>query len=135
MSVDYAVNLWLDRGCPKDKLVMGMGTYGRTFTLVNKAKTGLNADASGPGAAGPSTSAKGFLSYYEICDFVKNKGWTSEFIDEIKSPIAYNGKHNFIFLRLQTTVVDCTNDFGRLVGPLFSILVIWRSRSVDQSVY
>merc|ERR1719167_1441407 len=70
---------------------MGMGTYGRTFTLVNKAKTGLNADASGPGAAGPSTSAKGFLSYYEICDFIKNKGWTSEFIDEIKSPIAYNG--------------------------------------------
>ena len=92
MSVDYAVNLWLDRGCAKDKLVMGMGTYGRTFTLVNKAKTGLNADASGPGAAGPSTSAKGFLSYYEICDFVKNKGWTSEFIDEIKSPIAYKGK-------------------------------------------
>ena len=96
MSVDYAVNLWLDRGCPKDKLVMGMGTYGRTFTLVNQAKTGLNADASGPGAAGPSTSAKGFLSYYEICDFVKNKGWTSEFIDEIKSPIAYNGKSNFL---------------------------------------
>jgi len=91
LSVDYAVNLWLDRGCPKEKLVMGMGTYGRTFTLVNKAKTGLNADASGPGAAGPSTSAKGFLSYYEICDFVKNKGWTSEFIDEIKSPIAYKG--------------------------------------------
>jgi len=91
LSVDYAVNLWLDRGCAKDKLVMGMGTYGRTFTLVNKAKTGLNADASGPGAAGPSTSAKGFLSYYEICDFVKNKGWTSEFIDEIKSPIAYKG--------------------------------------------
>lgn len=91
LSVDYAVNLWLSRGCAKDKLVMGMGTYGRTFTLVNKARTGLNADASGPGAAGPSTSAKGFLSYYEICDFVKNKGWTSEFIDEIKSPIAYKG--------------------------------------------
>ena len=71
---------------------MGMGTYGRTFTLVNKAKTGLNAAASGPGAAGPSTSETGMLSYYEICDFVRNKGWTSVFIDEIKSPIAFKGK-------------------------------------------
>jgi len=91
LTVDYAVNLWLERGCPKEKLVMGMGTYGRTFTLVNKAKTGLNAAASGPGAAGPSTSEKGVLSYYEICDLVRNKGWTSVFIDEIKSPIAFKG--------------------------------------------
>merc|ERR1719431_2257318 len=91
LTVDYAVNLWLERGCPKEKLVMGMGTYGRTFTLVNKAKTGLNTAASGPGAAGPSTSEKGVLSYYEICDLVRNKGWTSVFIDEIKSPIAFKG--------------------------------------------
>ena len=90
MSVDYAVNLWLDRGCPKEKLVMGMGTYGRTFTLVNKAKTGLNADASGPGAAGPSTSAKGFLSYYEICDFVKKSAkYNLTQVNNVEIPLSH----------------------------------------------
>ena len=72
---------------------MGMGTYGRSFTLADEAETGLNAAATGAGTAGRNTNEPGFLSYYEICDFVKNKGWTSEFIDEIKSPIAYKGEY------------------------------------------
>ena len=85
--------MWLDRGCPKEKLVMGIGTYGRSFNLANEAETGLNVAATGAGTAGRQTQAPGFLSYYEICDFVKNKGWITKFIDEIKSPIAYKGKY------------------------------------------
>ena len=92
MTVDYAVNLWLERGCPREKLIMGMGAYGRSFTLADSALTGLSAPATGAGLAGPATSGAGFLAYYEICSFIKNNGWTREFINDIKSPIAYNGK-------------------------------------------
>ena len=35
LSVDNAASLWVKLGAPKDKLVIGMPTYGRTFTLSN----------------------------------------------------------------------------------------------------
>ena len=33
LSVDWAVKEWLRRGCPRSKLIVGMATYGRSFTL------------------------------------------------------------------------------------------------------
>jgi chitinase len=63
---DFAAKYWMEKGCPADKLVLGMGTYGRSFELVNPAENGLNAPAKGGGVAGKFTREKGFLSYYEV---------------------------------------------------------------------
>ncbi|XP_055258643.1 chitinase-3-like protein 2 isoform X2 [Moschus berezovskii] len=69
-NVEYAVGYWIHKGMPAEKVVMGIPTYGRSFTLAS-AETAVGAPASGPGAAGPITKSSGFLAYYEICQFLQ----------------------------------------------------------------
>nr|QDA39870.1 chitinase 2 [Phenacoccus solenopsis] len=90
LSVDNAASLWARLGAPKDKLVIGMPTYGRTFTLSNPANFRVNSPASGGGKAGEYTKEGGFLAYYEICEILRN-GATYIWDDEMKVPYAVAG--------------------------------------------
>lgn len=91
-NTNFTINYWIELGAPRSKLVMGMPLYGQSFQLENKANNGLNARAPGPGQAGEFTRAAGFLAYYEICDRIKNKGWTVVRDSEGRmGPYAYNG--------------------------------------------
>lgn len=56
---------WLQKGAPANKLILGMPTYGRSFTLAS-SDSGVGAPATGPGAPGPFTKEAGVLSYYEV---------------------------------------------------------------------
>lgn len=60
---------------PAEKLIFGVPSYGRTFTLADPTKTGLLSPAKGAGVAGTYTRLEGFLSFYEICLNQQN-GWT-----------------------------------------------------------
>lgn len=62
---NFSVNMWLDGGVPKHKLIMGIAAYGRSFTLQT-SDTNLGAAASNRGTAGTFTLESGFLSYYEV---------------------------------------------------------------------
>ena len=62
---DFAVQMWLNGGTPKDKLIVGMGLYGRSFEMASSDHR-LGAPASGAGTAGKYTREAGFLSYYEV---------------------------------------------------------------------
>lgn len=62
----FAANYWHQKGAPRNKLIIGLGTYGRSFTLVDAFNHGVGAPASGAGAPGTHTREKGFLSYYEV---------------------------------------------------------------------
>lgn len=62
---DWAVKNWLAKGTPKEKLILGLATYGRSFTL-SSSDTGMGSPAKGGGSAGSFTKEKGFLSYYEV---------------------------------------------------------------------
>lgn len=66
LSVDHASNLWVRLGAPKEKLIIGMPTYGRSFTMTNTARYLVNDPASGGGQAGVYTREAGFLAYYEV---------------------------------------------------------------------
>lgn len=71
LSVEYGVKLWERMGTPKDKIVVGMATYGRTFTLANQNSYGMNAPSAGGGTQGEYTRESGFLAFYEICEMLK----------------------------------------------------------------
>ncbi|XP_067620317.1 probable chitinase 10 [Eurosta solidaginis] len=89
---NYSVNYWLQKGTPREKLIMGMPLYGQSFTLTDVKQCGLNSKSTGPGEAGAFTRAAGFLAYYEICEKINNGGWTVE--RDVKGrigPYAYNG--------------------------------------------
>nr|AUM84818.1 chitinase-like protein 7 [Lutzomyia longipalpis] len=90
LSVDHAAGLWVKLGAPKEKLVIGMATYGRTFTLANTAKHGPNSPATGGGKAGEYTKEAGFLAYYEICEMLLN-GAVYVWDDEMKVPYLVSG--------------------------------------------
>ncbi|XP_067006667.2 probable chitinase 10 [Anabrus simplex] len=90
LSVDHAANMWVKLGAPKEKMVIGMGTYGRTFTLSNLSAFKVNSPASGGGKAGEYTKESGFLAYYEVCEMLKN-GATYVWDDEMKVPYAVQG--------------------------------------------
>ncbi|XP_022905137.2 probable chitinase 10 [Onthophagus taurus] len=90
LSVDHAANLWVKLGAPKEKLIIGMPTYGRTFTLSNSKKFGVNSPASGGGKEGTYTKESGFLAYYEVCEMLLN-GATYVWDEEMKVPYAVQG--------------------------------------------
>ena len=82
---------WLDQGCPHRKLVVGIPTYGRSFTLASDA-VAVGSPASGPGTAGPFTNEVGFLAYAEICRQV-NRNTLTPVTDsnEEMGPFAHGG--------------------------------------------
>ncbi|OQR73392.1 endochitinase-like, partial [Tropilaelaps mercedesae] len=87
------LQLWLEGGAPKHKLIVGIPLYGRTYTLQNAENRGLkayiNKDKHG-GLPGTYTNATGFLAYYEICSMVKpGGGWTRKFDQIGKAPYAF----------------------------------------------
>ena len=57
---------WVQNGASPSKLNIGVGTFGRSFTLVNPSQTGLGAAARQAGNAGQYTRENGFLAYYEV---------------------------------------------------------------------
>lgn len=90
LSVDNAANMWVKMGAPKEKLIIGMPTYGRSFMLSNPDKHGPNAPASDGGKAGDYTKEGGFLAYYEVCEKLQNGGvyvWD----EEMKVPYMVDG--------------------------------------------
>jgi chitinase len=53
-------------GADRDKLVLGIPTYGRSYTLFNPLATEIGSAADGPGEQGDATREKGYLAYYEV---------------------------------------------------------------------
>nr|XP_022917656.1 probable chitinase 10 isoform X3 [Onthophagus taurus] len=75
-NTNFTIHYWIEQGADPKKLVLGMPMYGQSFSLADNSDNGLNAPTYGGGEAGEETRARGFLSYYEICSNIQNKGWT-----------------------------------------------------------
>ncbi|KAF0288936.1 Acidic mammalian chitinase [Amphibalanus amphitrite] len=73
---DYTVRFYLKLGAERRKLVVGIPTYGRSFTLIDERFNGLQAAASGAGTKGKNTNEDGYLSFYEICEHVAVDEWS-----------------------------------------------------------
>ena len=62
----WAANYWAAGGASRDKINIGIGTYGRGFTLADPAENGLGAVTIGPSPAEQYTGEAGYLAYYEV---------------------------------------------------------------------
>ncbi|QQP56989.1 Uncharacterized protein FKW44_001837 [Caligus rogercresseyi] len=90
LSVSFAANMWIKLGAPKHKMVIGMPTYGRSFTLANKRRYIVNSASKDGGKSGEYTREAGFLSYYEICEMLLD-GANYIWDDEMKVPYLVKG--------------------------------------------
>ncbi|KAF2880906.1 hypothetical protein ILUMI_25264 [Ignelater luminosus] len=91
LNVGACIDAWIKNGAAPEKLVLGIGVYGRSFTLDNAANNGINAPASQPGLPGPYTRQAGMLGYNEICEMQMGAPWTVVWNDPQKVPYAYQG--------------------------------------------
>merc|ERR1711931_137634 len=79
LNMEWAANYWVNQGCPPEKLIIGMATYGRGFTLLDPENDiGYNASARGPSERGKYTGEGGYKSYYEICQLI-NGGYATRY--------------------------------------------------------
>ena len=53
LNIDSVVNYWISNGANKSKLILGLASYGHSFTLSDPTQNGLGAPASGAGNALP----------------------------------------------------------------------------------
>nr|XP_031849252.1 probable chitinase 10 [Nomia melanderi] len=91
-NANFSIHYWMEKGAPPEKLIMGAPLYGQSFSLAERSHRGLNAPTYGGGEAGEATRARGFLSYYEICERTLTKGWTVVQDKERRiGPYAYKG--------------------------------------------
>lgn len=88
LNTNYTVHYWIDRGMPRSKIIVGMPTYGHSWTLKYPNINGYGALAEGYGSIGE----KGFVSYRKICDFTNLKDTVTVFDGNTRVPYAYNDK-------------------------------------------
>jgi len=87
LSASWAVDYWLERGASANKLVLGMGTYGRGWKLASAGQNqGALSAANGAASRGPLTQMMGYLAYSEIQDLIQNQGATRYWDDARKVP-------------------------------------------------
>ncbi|XP_068242084.1 acidic mammalian chitinase-like [Palaemon carinicauda] len=98
LNQDFAVNYWIEKGAPKEKLVMGVPLYGRTFRIKDETNTGIYAPATQPGAAGPYTREPGYLGYNEICEYQMTEDWTVVHDPAMNEPYAYYIPNNYLWV-------------------------------------
>lgn len=88
LNINASVHYWLSQGLAKNKLVIGLPTYGHTFQLVSPFNTRIGAPAASYGRVGMI----GFASYSEICWFRRHNIYVHQVYDvEACSPYLYAG--------------------------------------------
>lgn len=95
-SIQASVTAHLSANVPKEKIVLGVPTYGRTFTVTSSLTpddNGFGKSAVGNGAPpGHSTKTPGFLAYYEILKRQSSSELplTPHWDNTTSTPYAYN---------------------------------------------
>lgn len=88
LNINTSINYWHVQGLDKDKIVIGLPTYGHSFKLIDPFNAGILSPAEGYGDAGD----KGFVTYSDVCWFKQNNYFVSNIYDsDACSPYLHAG--------------------------------------------
>ncbi|XP_068203061.1 oviduct-specific glycoprotein-like isoform X2 [Palaemon carinicauda] len=73
-NADFAVNYWIQKGAPANKIVLGVPLYGRSWTLASSSNS-PGSPASGAGKQGKYVKERGHMAYFECCLAHQQDGW------------------------------------------------------------
>ncbi|XP_052770773.1 chitinase-3-like protein 1 [Mya arenaria] len=73
LNMKSVAEYWVSKGMSKEKLVIGLPLYGRTFQLASPYLTAPGSGAVGPGSPGKYTDEPGFLAYNEVCELLSSE--------------------------------------------------------------
>nr|ALO79348.1 chitinase 11 [Chilo suppressalis] len=133
LTDEAAVEYWLSKGCPPEKLVLGLPFFGHTYKLRYARINGVNAPATGPGIMGLHTQIPGAIAYFELCNLIgtenwlikrdelagvpyatKGENWMSyDDYQSIKAKVAFANKHNLAGVMAWSVEYD---DFNNVCG-------------------
>ncbi|CAF2505200.1 unnamed protein product [Rotaria sp. Silwood2] len=86
-EITEAFKLFLRDGVNTNKLVLGLGYYGRSFTLDDPSCKKVGCKFKGPGKPGPCTKTPGVLAWFEIEDIITKNQLTPTFDQDSMSKI------------------------------------------------
>ena len=90
--VEHTVDAYLKAKIPKEKIVLGLATYGRSYVVADRTD-GFGKPFSSAGPAGPATLTPGVLSYFEILEKIDSGELDVQKWDEdTLTPYAYSTK-------------------------------------------
>ncbi|XP_014223099.1 chitinase-3-like protein 2 isoform X1 [Trichogramma pretiosum] len=84
LNVNFSANYWVLKGMPREKIVIGIPTYGHSYKLYNPANHKVQAPAKSVG----ETGELGFVKYSDVCNFLKN-GALKVFLNDSHVPYSY----------------------------------------------
>lgn len=91
-NANFTVHYWIQGGAAREKLILGIPFYGRSFTLKDNTNHALNAQSDGLGEVGTYIRSKGVLHICDICNRTRNHNWTVVRDEENRmGPYAYQG--------------------------------------------
>jgi len=94
-NVNTTVQIYNTFGVDKSKFILGMPTYGRSWT-ISSSNCNIGAPTSGPGAAGRCTGQTGILAYYEIEQLISSPGLSVVYDNITQTPYAYSSSGTWI---------------------------------------
>ncbi|XP_075167829.1 chitinase 8 [Haematobia irritans] len=95
LNFDAIVKYWINQGARRDKLVMGVPLYGRSFTLEDPNNHEVGAPHIGRGMAGQYSVEPGVIGYNELCEKFQSEQskWHIEWENDQKVPYAYSDRN------------------------------------------
>ncbi|KAJ4152982.1 hypothetical protein LMH87_009497 [Akanthomyces muscarius] len=121
-EIDLALDLFWRAKVKPSSIVLGLGFYGRSFTLSDNNCWKPGCLFSGPGAAGRCTNTPGILSYREIQELIYQTGATAYTDKAAAAKYIVYGNNSWISFDDQETF-KAKIDYANKVG--LSGLMIW----------